>query len=359
MTSSPPELTISKEFDRIYSAETDDSPFGSSLVTPTDEEIYVEQGIHERLDAAETILGYFGSKDIVSDVPKTKTIHTLQGNVREVLDVQRSESDSPNNNDGHLQDMSPSLSSDANSSQVIASIVISSSSSESIQRPITTGLYTLPNDHIVVDPEPDLNDIDAQKESSQPVDADLLSATEHDLGTVPLVDQLALANTLTCKALVHITLRVVFFLPWCVTVGGALILSPDHVEYVVFQSGYIEPLCGIRRFSHFAEYGFQHIVAFLTFLGLVTWVAPTAGFLCIGGLMAQFCWTWHSFLVDYTIPLGEDDQQTVYLLATSTWLNDTTVDLRKVGHSYYASENPTNDVYISADSIAWRDTKSD
>lgn len=55
--------------------------------------------------------------------------------------------------------------------------------------------------------------------------------------------------------------------------------------------------------------------------------------------MAQFFWAWHTFLLDRNIPLGEDDRQTVYLLATSTWLKDTTINIRKIGDSYYAAED--------------------
>ena len=146
-------------------------------------------------------------------------------------------------------------------------------------------------------------------------------------------------NSLTCRALVSIAIRLVCFLPWCVAVGGALLFSPEHLELLAFRTGYLEALSGIRRYSHWAEYGFQHIAAFFTFLGVLTWMRPTAGFLCIGGLMAQFCWAWHTFLLDRNIPLGEDDRQTVYLLATSTWLKDTTIKIRKIGDSYYAAED--------------------
>lgn len=52
--------------DRIDSGETNESPFGSNLVTPTDEgpEACTNRGIHERFDVAKTILGYFGNKSL-------------------------------------------------------------------------------------------------------------------------------------------------------------------------------------------------------------------------------------------------------------------------------------------------------
>jgi hypothetical protein len=69
-----------------------------------------------------------------------------------------------------INGQSPSLSSHLDSSKALDSMILSSSSSESIQRPISKvsvfllhqiaymsliisqGLYTLPNDHIVVEP---------------------------------------------------------------------------------------------------------------------------------------------------------------------------------------------------------------
>lgn len=156
-------------------------------------------------------------------------------------------------------------------------------------------------------------------------------------------------NIFTCRALVYVAIRLICFPPWCVAVGGALLFSPEHLEPLAFRTGYLGALYGIRRYAHWAEYGFQHIVAFLTFLGFITWLMPTVGLLCIGGLMAQFCWAWHTFLLDRNIPLGEDDRQTVYLLATSTWLKDTTVHIRKIGDSFYSTERGERDTIRAGD----------
>jgi len=53
--------------DRIDSGETDESPFASNLVTPTDEESYTTTGITERLGEAKSLLGYFVSRSITGD----------------------------------------------------------------------------------------------------------------------------------------------------------------------------------------------------------------------------------------------------------------------------------------------------
>ena len=49
---------------RVDSDETNESPFGSELTTPVDEDVLFHQGIHERLDVAEKVGGYFGTDEV-------------------------------------------------------------------------------------------------------------------------------------------------------------------------------------------------------------------------------------------------------------------------------------------------------
>jgi len=163
-----------------------------------------------------------------------------------------------------------------------------------------------------------------------------------DIGTEFWATELGpFIRSLTVRALFVLAFRVICFLPWCIAVGGALILSPENLEFVAFQSGYLPSVSGIRRYSHWAHYGYQHIVAFLAAVGAITWTFPTIGAMAIGALLAQFCIAWHSFLFDRNIPLGEDDRQTVYILMTTTWFNDSSIGIKKVGDAYYpAPINP-------------------
>jgi hypothetical protein len=80
----------------------------------------------------------------------------------------------------------------------------------------------------------------------------------------------------------------------------------------------------------------QHVVIFGTFLGLFVFLFPNTGFLLIGGFLAQFYHVWNYFFLDRTVPLGTDDLQTVYLLATTQWLNGTFPDIKKVDDDYYS-----------------------
>ena len=160
-----------------------------------------------------------------------------------------------------------------------------------------------------------------------------LNATQRSIADSEL--RLLFTN-LTISKLVRLVILIVCFLPWCIAVGGALVLFPDHLEYLAFQTGYVTLPAGIRRFSHWAEYGMQHIVIFSAFLGLFVFVFRTTGFLLIGGLLAQFCHVWNRFSLDRTVPLGTDDLQTIYLLATTHWLNGTSLKIKKVDDHYYS-----------------------
>ena len=111
---------------------------------------------------------------------------------------------------------------------------------------------------------------------------------------------------------------------------------PDHLECLAFQTGYLTSPTGIRRYAHWAEYGLPHVVIFVAFLWLFVFVFPTTGSLLIGGLLGEFYHVWSYFSLDLTVPLGTDDLQTVYLLATTHWLKETSMYMKKIGDDYYS-----------------------
>ena len=69
---------------------------------------------------------------------------------------------------------------------------------------------------------------------------------------------------------------------------------------------------------------------------LFAFVFPTTGGLLIGGLLGQFYHVWSHFSLDLTVPLGTDDLQIVYLLATTHWLKGTSMYVKKIGDDYYS-----------------------
>ena len=136
--------------------------------------------------------------------------------------------------------------------------------------------------------------------------------------------------------------RILLFLPWCIAVGGAIVLSPAHLSSLGFTSilNYISPpSTAIEHFAHWANYGLQHVTIFLGFVITFLWMFPNAGLICLGALMAQFCWAWHDFLPDRTVAIGENERQMVYLLAKNSWLKGITVDLKTVDGRFYVAHS--------------------
>lgn len=155
--------------------------------------------------------------------------------------------------------------------------------------------------------------------------------------TTWMEDVRPLLSHLTVDICLSFAARMLFFLPWCVGVGAAIVLSPDHLHEVAFGYGYIEPPAGIRRFAHWAEYGWQHVAIFLGLLLCMVWASPSTGLLVCLGLLALSRYTWSSFVVDPTKPLGQDDRQTIYLLATSTWMTGDAIDIAMKDGQIYAA----------------------
>ncbi|KDR82526.1 hypothetical protein GALMADRAFT_151619 [Galerina marginata CBS 339.88] len=352
---SPSSMDTNHPIDRIDSSETTESPFGSNLVTPTDKETYQTGGIHERLDLAKTISGYFASRsnsmesshssneNPLSDVIKLKIssealIDASKGPTRSVFEGKVDvETD--------VADITVIPSNAFDSMEGLPSPLSSLSSSDSFRRVRAGSIYNLPNDHIVVDTPPK-SLIDTGK--IQPDEDDILESMKAKF--VPLLQKtdassdswidLTAALSDSFRDVLVPGLRVLFFFPWCVAVGGALVAGPKHLDWLVFGTGYIEHLSGIRRYSHLAEYGFQHIVAFFAFVAAVLWQYPDVGCLATGAFLGHFFLAWHDFLLDHTIPLGNDDRHTVYLLATTTWFNhDNTISIKKVEETYYWTDH--------------------
>jgi hypothetical protein len=152
------------------------------------------------------------------------------------------------------------------------------------------------------------------------------------------------------EILLPMVLRVVCFLPWCVAVGAAIVMFPQYLEFVAFHPGYVISPHGIDRFKHWADTGMHHIWIFLGFLVSVYWIYPRLGLLLIGGVLAQFLHAWHDFTVDRSIPLGEDDRQTIYLVTTHNGLPHELIQVRKTKRGYLISSfNTTTRVQDDSD----------
>jgi len=98
----------------------------------------------------------------------------------------------------------------------------------------------------------------------------------------------------------------------------------------------------------------QYSMTFLASLVLFIYEYPNLGMVITGGLLAQFFHAWQDFQVDRNIPLGNDDRQMIYILATSSWFTGDSVDIQKVEDQYYLSsamlKNRELDVFVEKDS---------
>jgi hypothetical protein len=113
--------------------------------------------------------------------------------------------------------------------------------------------------------------------------------------------------------------RILLFLPWCIAVGGCIVLLPSQLDLVAFQSGYLSGPAGtgIRRFAYWADSAMQHVFIFLSFvLSFAWWCCGGMRAVAVVALMvaAGLAYAWSDFRVDETIPLGVDDRQTMFKL---------------------------------------------
>lgn len=126
----------------------------------------------------------------------------------------------------------------------------------------------------------------------------------------------------TRRRLIHSSLRLILFLPWCVAVGGAILLSPDRLETIAFTPGYMASERGTRRFRYWAHCAGPHICIFLAFLAVTFWWNAFAGTMIAGAVAAKAVYVWGDFQFDPSIQLGHDDKQSVYLAVFKAYMEE-------------------------------------
>lgn len=202
------------------------------------------------------------------------------------------------------------------------------------------GVYSLPNRHISIEVQE--HDNEATSDYDEPK---TVGISQPSLGIDSLFQRKWTRNEVGKAAL-----RVIFFLPWCIAVGGTIILCPSKLDGITFCTGYLEPLSGIHRFAHWADRTFEHVVIFFTFLGFLVWLNPTTGVLAGCSVGAFGLNAWYDFRLDPSIPLGEDDKQSVYLSITKFWLTDEFLNLRREGKGFLLDEKPSGKSASAGDS---------
>ncbi|KAI0368026.1 hypothetical protein BV20DRAFT_1054409 [Pilatotrama ljubarskyi] len=116
--------------------------------------------------------------------------------------------------------------------------------------------------------------------------------------------------------------HVLLFFPWCIAVGGAILLMPADAGHLAFRRGFNgrkTPVVGRRRFAYWAANAYEHVFVFLAFCALFYAHHPTVLRLWIlGGCAMRFVWVWQRYtpppLPGLVKRLGEDDQESLWLV---------------------------------------------
>ncbi|KAF9459384.1 hypothetical protein BDZ94DRAFT_1324806 [Collybia nuda] len=355
--------------ERVDSGATNESPFGSNLTTPVDEEIQLFQGIEQKLPVK----------------PETNTFGTSESSicVGEQEFFAASAKLRPFSNAAlESQEISEIILGDAALSDLgtfsSLPLVYIPSDGSTIADLLSEGgngsrspsIYSLPNLPINVG---GALDVPEDKSPSDATTQPLIGGDEQEgnLSALPFADtDIASLNAdtpslddvcftspeidslytqlprITRENLIPNIMRVVIFLPWCVAVGGVILLCPKYLDLVAFGPGYVETPRGIRRLAYWADSGMQHVGIFLAFLATIAWLLPMFGIILASGMVAQFVYAWYDFVVDPNVPLGADDRQTMYIVATQFGLSGNT-NFSKKENNYFLSWLEKEDVIVS------------
>ncbi|KAL9710755.1 hypothetical protein Ac2012v2_006291 [Leucoagaricus gongylophorus] len=306
-------LTSSATFDerliqRCGSGETENSSSRSGLATPQDEDMQVLGSVLDLSHAA---------KIIANGVSQQPLLQSHKGHPSSRAVMQK---EYPRTTPAMTRAMSlGSMSSLSQSPEF---------ETPEVMHRRARGVYTLPNRHISIE----INE-QHSRETVGYNNSEREDIRQPCKGIDTLFSKKWTRNEV-CKAV----LRFSFFLPWCIAVGGSIVLCPDKLDTITFRTGYLEPLFGIHRFAHWADRAFEHIVIFLTFLGFLGWLNPLTGVLTGCAVAALALNAWCDFRLDPKVPLGKDDRQSIYLSVTRFWLTDEFLNLRREDKGFMLDE---------------------
>lgn len=136
----------------------------------------------------------------------------------------------------------------------------------------------------------------------------------------------------TIQRLSHTFILVLCFPFWTFAVGCCIFLCPATcLDTITFSSGFmLPPPSGIERFGYWAENAVPHMCTFLAGLCFLIWWRLDLGFSALVVFLCFFWRAWSRFELDKDVPLGEDDQQTIYLISMMHTLGD--------GHRFRTSD---------------------
>ncbi|TFK50647.1 hypothetical protein OE88DRAFT_280058 [Heliocybe sulcata] len=109
---------------------------------------------------------------------------------------------------------------------------------------------------------------------------------------------------------VNLPLKVVFFLPWCVLVGAAIMVCPALVPIIAFRTGYFRNRQSSRlhRLAYYVDSAAHHVLIFVAFLGFTGWYLPGLRTLFVLVLALATLHAWGSFLLGRRKSCEQDER---------------------------------------------------
>ncbi|KAJ7595049.1 hypothetical protein C8J56DRAFT_885471 [Mycena floridula] len=343
---------------RNDSGVTDESPFGSPLATPVDEEDYSFDRLGENL-FAQSVVDHFSTpkslfprviepKESVTPKPRPlfkavtkakKLAKSLPGAPTELAQIPLPDSPSTDgSSDSPMLDHHNASSMFYNHPNLSIEALEHELDRETL--PQNTPFFPRSDSMIGI-----YSDIPGKP--SYMIAPPLLNAETNALDASPRLENADFENsvtlpidppantiipTLSLRNLTVAATKVALFLPWTALVGATIILCPQWLERVTFSPGYISSPRGIRRFAHWTEYAVAHIMIFLAAIAVVIWWNLPVGIALAGGIVGQFILTWRDFVPDKNVLLGEDDRQSIFLAVTCSFNEE--FMLKKTDHGY-------------------------
>ncbi|KAG6885439.1 hypothetical protein C0993_001756 [Termitomyces sp. T159_Od127] len=330
--------------ERIDSDRTDESPFGSTLTTPVDEDVILFPGIEQRLDEKShsshheveegfTMIPNEGGENVLCKSIDSDYTKSIEGTTLQIVPtpqstLQRSSviidalptSDAVKRRAtrprGQPTDLLPPAASDVDLSDALNAVKSISQGT----RNTTCEVEEIPEEAAPFEEKltSTLNIGTDQHSVETAKDFLALLPFAHQsaaLDVARATDYLSSLEQLSFGSLVLDALRALFFLPWCVIAGASIILFPRYLETIVFGLGYVASPQGIHRFAFWAEVSKELFSTFLAFLLVVWCLYPAIGHLLMCLTVVRFLYAWKDFKPNRKIRVGEDDMQSLYYVS--------------------------------------------
>ncbi|KII83765.1 hypothetical protein PLICRDRAFT_180112 [Plicaturopsis crispa FD-325 SS-3] len=327
-------------------ATTAESPFGSQLNTPSEEDCqrYDKVGVHADTEngcpttASHDELDNASLCDSIS-TPKQRSSFTTKA---KQFAHQLKSSTISNHSPVTLMPSASAVSLARNLGMMLPATLSPATAARAIKR---KRFFSLPNKHIAIQGEDEDDEAVSPDSAVASPETDKLCETieicssEHPLTKAPAISPSSSVDfdienevevAWAVEEVVAALPRILLFVPWCIAVGGAIVMCPGYLETVTFGTGYLPSPKGIRRFAHWADVAMHHVAIFLACVLAASWALGfDAGILLWTALLAQFAYAWQEFEVDAAVPLGEDDRQTMWLVLTNYGMSDDTVIVKR------------------------------